>query len=154
MEQNIIDKMKSGIETVLGMKDFGEMVATFWNNKEKEKYFSRAYKEVMILYKNKYGIDLIYSTNAPMEDEGGKEWNSYIDRMKKKLKENENSIDLLEKMKDCWRTSERDNEEQLGFLTKTFLEKIIQYGCVDGKEVIIREIFRKQGEINIFKHSY
>ena len=147
MEQTIIDKMKSGIGTILDMKDFGEMVATFWNNKEKEKYFSRAYKEVMILYKNKYGIDFIYSTNAPMEDERGKEWNSYIDRMKKKLKENENSIDLLEKMKDCWRTSERDNEEQLGFLTKTFLEKIIQYGCVDGKEVIIREIFRKQGEI-------
>ena len=87
MEQTIIDKMKSGIGTVLDMKDFGEMVATFWNNKEKEKYFSRAYKEVMILYKNKYGIDLIYSTNAPMEDEVGKEWNSYIDRMKKKLKE-------------------------------------------------------------------
>lgn len=97
MEQTIIDKMKSGIGTVLDMKDFGEMVATFWNNKEKEKYFSRAYKEVMILYKNKYGIDLIYSTNAPMEDEVGKEWNSYIDRMKKKLKETKNSINLLEK---------------------------------------------------------
>ena len=138
MEQTIIDKIKSGIETALDIKELGQIVSKFWNNKEKQEYFIKAYKEVMILYKSKYGIDLIYFTNAPKEDKGDEDWNPYIERMKKKLEENKNPIDLLEKIKECWRVSEKDLDENLEFLTQKFLEKILQYGCMNGEEVIVQ----------------
>ena len=47
MEQTIIDKIKSGIETALDIKELGQIVSKFWNNKEKQEYFIKAYKEVM-----------------------------------------------------------------------------------------------------------
>ncbi len=137
MEQ-AVNKIKSGIETVLDIQDFGEIAAAFWKNKENQENFFKVYRETLVSYKNKYGMDLIYSTNAPGKDEKKEEWNSHVKRMKKKLEENKNSIDLLEKIKECWRTSEQDPEERLEFLTKTFLEKILQYGCMDREEVTVQ----------------
>lgn len=138
MEQ-AVDKIKSGVETALDIKDLEEIITTFWKNKEKQEYFLKAYQETMALYKNKYrSEDPIYFTNVPRKDERKEEWNPYIERIKKKLEENKNSVDLLEKIKECWRTSEQDPEERLEFLTKTLLEKILQYGYMDREEVIVQ----------------
>lgn len=139
MEKNTVDQIIGNIDKVLSTKEFGNIIISIWNHGRKNRFFYKAHQEVMDCYEKQYGKDLIYYNNVS-EDQ--------LRRLKKVIEQNLNTVDLLEKIKNCWRISENDEEERLNFLTQKFVEKILQYGYIKGEEIIVRKILWETGEIS------